>query len=308
MQHGNPPPKEDVIEVIDSFLERIKGCNDDVEQTRTMLSKVIDKPKCTDALLSKPPFRFLHDIITEIGRATQFDLCQIFSDDELISSNISEKGPKLQFCEKLVAFLERCLEMRINVKPAKIISGLDPERTRYLLQLFTVVATTKDLKLATREAVVDQCSLLVQEEKETASPNHGAESTSKLPTTQHKVVDEAPLAPSLTNLKARPATARGSRPSAIKEKEIESIKATDVVKPAASIITAMPGRETITNFGNDFRVSTYDFQSLSNAINHISQLVACFDFLSLVDNIDEMTKERSSWIAEQHRTESLMNN
>ena len=35
--------------------------------------------------------------------------------------------------------------MTIDVKPAKIVSGLEPERTRYLLQLFTVVATSKGL-------------------------------------------------------------------------------------------------------------------------------------------------------------------
>jgi hypothetical protein len=79
----NPPPKVKVLEVIEtvdqhSFMELILGCNDDVEQTRTMISKIIDKPKCTDTLLGKPPFRFIHDIITEIGRTTQFDLSQIF--------------------------------------------------------------------------------------------------------------------------------------------------------------------------------------------------------------------------------------
>lgn len=35
--------------------------------------------------------------------------------------------------------------MQINAKPTKIIPGLEPERTRYLLQIFTVVATTKCL-------------------------------------------------------------------------------------------------------------------------------------------------------------------
>jgi hypothetical protein len=80
----NPPPKVEAIEASNandqkSLAEQIKECNDDVEQTRTMISKLIDKPKCTDALLGKPPFRFIHDIITEIGRSTQLDLCQIFT-------------------------------------------------------------------------------------------------------------------------------------------------------------------------------------------------------------------------------------
>jgi len=66
-----------------------------------------------------------------------------FSDEELIASNVKDKQPKLQFLEKLIIFIEGHLATSIDVKPSKIVSGLEPERTRYLLQLFTVVVTTK---------------------------------------------------------------------------------------------------------------------------------------------------------------------
>ena len=123
--------------------DQVAACNEDIVQTRDMISALIAKPKCSDKLLSKPPFRFLHDIIMAIGEATQFDLRLIFSEDELISSNVKDKQPKLKFLEKLITFIESSVDMSsINVKPAKIISGLEPERTRYLLQLFTVVATS----------------------------------------------------------------------------------------------------------------------------------------------------------------------
>lgn len=61
-----------------SMVERVSGCNEDMDQTRNMLSKIFSKPKCSDTLLSKPPFRFIHDIIIAVGKATQFDLLLIF--------------------------------------------------------------------------------------------------------------------------------------------------------------------------------------------------------------------------------------
>ncbi len=380
--------------------------------------------------------------------------------DDLISSNVTEKQTKLDFLGKLITFLERCLEMPINVKPAKIISGLETERTRYLLQLFTVVATTKDLKLGAKEKTNDHdcpklepriektASILMEIDKADALPNqdyrgkglHDVDITSKLPTftqptpmttmgaikvelvqnevplisslsnlkarpvtsrgarpsvikeweiestiaadiikptaniikdevgckfeemtgaaprretvdgtsaqpiTQDKLVDEAPLVPSLANLKVRPATARGARPSVIKETEFESIKAADVIITTADIIKdevgckfkempgAAPGGETTTNnFGNGFRMhqnkpatehsyqasstllpaqlSDIDFQSLARAICHISQSTASIGkyINSLPDNVEKMMKERSRWVAEQHRAEAMHN-
>uniref|UniRef100_A0A8B9FNX4 TRAF3-interacting protein 1 N-terminal domain-containing protein n=1 Tax=Amazona collaria TaxID=241587 RepID=A0A8B9FNX4_9PSIT len=40
-----------------------------VRRTQESLGRVIRKPPLTDRLLSKPPFRYLHDVITEVGRA-----------------------------------------------------------------------------------------------------------------------------------------------------------------------------------------------------------------------------------------------
>ena len=38
-----------------------------LQRTRETLGKIIKKPPLTDKLLSRPPFRYLHDIITEVG-------------------------------------------------------------------------------------------------------------------------------------------------------------------------------------------------------------------------------------------------
>lgn len=63
---------------VSSIVERVSGCNEDIDQTRHMMSTIFSKPKCSDTLLSKPPFRFIHDVIVAVGKATRFNLLLIF--------------------------------------------------------------------------------------------------------------------------------------------------------------------------------------------------------------------------------------
>ena len=74
----DPAERGDVVLVDSAIMEQIRTCNDDMEQTKSMISNIISKPKCSDKLLAKPPFRFIHDLLMAIGKATEFDLGQIF--------------------------------------------------------------------------------------------------------------------------------------------------------------------------------------------------------------------------------------
>ncbi|XP_036109267.1 TRAF3-interacting protein 1 [Molossus molossus] len=48
-----------------------------VKRTQEALGRVIRKPPLTEKLLSKPPFRYLHDIITEVGSGPGERLCTV---------------------------------------------------------------------------------------------------------------------------------------------------------------------------------------------------------------------------------------
>ena len=37
-----------------------------LQRTRDTLGKIIKKPPLTDKLLSRPPFRYIHDIVMEV--------------------------------------------------------------------------------------------------------------------------------------------------------------------------------------------------------------------------------------------------
>ncbi|GCB78439.1 hypothetical protein scyTo_0018605, partial [Scyliorhinus torazame] len=58
-----------------------------VKRTQDSLGKVIKKPPLTEKLLSKPPFRYLHDIFTEVIRTTGF-LKGLYTEFEMKSDNV----------------------------------------------------------------------------------------------------------------------------------------------------------------------------------------------------------------------------
>jgi TRAF3-interacting protein 1 len=109
-----------------------------VKKTQELLSKYIKKPPLTDRLLKKPPFRFLHDIVTSVSKIlfsrisiliyvnhlfknstfivstieqvikeTGF-LEGLFSPEELIADNVKDRDGKIAFLEKLIGGISKC--------------------------------------------------------------------------------------------------------------------------------------------------------------------------------------------------------
>lgn len=58
-----------------STRERLNLCNSSIAQIKAWIAAIgVKKPKCTDKLLSRPPFRFLHDLIIALVSQTGFQL------------------------------------------------------------------------------------------------------------------------------------------------------------------------------------------------------------------------------------------
>ena len=71
-----------------------------VATARDKISAIITKPKMTEKLLMKPPFRFLHDTISAITSTTGF-ASGLYNDAELDSAAITEKNAKISYLEKI---------------------------------------------------------------------------------------------------------------------------------------------------------------------------------------------------------------
>eukprot|EP00063_Salmo_salar_P053643 XP_014028478.1 PREDICTED: TRAF3-interacting protein 1-like isoform X1 [Salmo salar] len=119
------------------------------QKTQDTLGKVIKKPPLTEKLLSKPPFRYLHDIFSEVIRTTGF-MKGLYAETEMKSDNVKDKDAKIAFLQKALDVVMLVIGEPLSAKPARIVAGHEPERTNELLQAIAKCCLNK---LSSEEAV-----------------------------------------------------------------------------------------------------------------------------------------------------------
>ena len=104
-----------------------------VETTTRVLGSCIKRPKMAPKLLNKPPFRYIHDIVTNCMEVTGFP-AGLFEGDELDSKALKETADKQSFLQKLINYVAAATgdtSLLETVNPKKIAAGLEPENTVY---------------------------------------------------------------------------------------------------------------------------------------------------------------------------------
>eukprot|EP00941_MAST-03F_sp_MAST-3F-sp1_P003772 g3772.t1 len=104
-----------------------------IPTTQAAFSDLISKPRLSEKLLKKPPFRFLHDIISNVTANTGFGE-GLYEGDELNGKLIKGKGPKIAYLNKTIFAVGLALGRPCDVNPNKVVAGKQPERTNSFLQ------------------------------------------------------------------------------------------------------------------------------------------------------------------------------
>lgn len=111
-------------------------------KTIDLLSKFIKKTPLNVKLLSKPPFRYLHDLITETINTTGV-FNGLYSQEELKQENYKDKETKVAFLQKIIDGLRLATKAELKVNPLKIVAGLEFQETNLMLQLLAKAVLKK---------------------------------------------------------------------------------------------------------------------------------------------------------------------
>ncbi|CAI8036159.1 TRAF3-interacting protein 1, partial [Geodia barretti] len=113
-----------------------------LKRTIDTLSKIIKKPPLTEKLLNRPPFRYIHDIIREISKATGF-FDGLYTGAELDAKSFQDKESKIAFLQKTIDVLSFVQGEVVRVRASKIVAGQEAEKTNELLQLLSIAILKK---------------------------------------------------------------------------------------------------------------------------------------------------------------------
>lgn len=116
------------------------GLAEEVAKSKLLVSSVLEKPKATEKLLTRPPFRFLFDIV--LGLINKFRvICRtsefydsILDESQLISENVKSKEEKILYLKAIVSFVEQTLSTKLQLRLSKLVAGLECKNTNIFIQ------------------------------------------------------------------------------------------------------------------------------------------------------------------------------
>lgn len=142
--------------------------NQAIDREMKVLQPMFQRPKLRSRLLQKPPFRFLHDIISAIMKSTDFPSNLLFTEEELQSSTFkNDKEAKIAFLDKIIAIVNASRELPVEVESKHIVAGVKASLTLKLLVAFGELAAQDDTDHASLIQITMRAEIVEEEEEET---------------------------------------------------------------------------------------------------------------------------------------------
>mmetsp|Transcript_4923 Transcript_4923/g.12064 ORF Transcript_4923/g.12064 Transcript_4923/m.12064 type:complete len:515 (-) Transcript_4923:352-1896(-) len=150
---------------------------------------IVDKPKLQEKYLTKPPFRYLHDVITAVQTNTGF-APGIYSGDELVAQSIQDKDAKVTYLSKMIDVVGLVLGEHVPAKPLKIVAGLEPENTNVFLQMLAQACRLENGADAVQRVLAGEHQPNPGERAPAKAPPPAARPSSR-PSSQQRLEEEA---------------------------------------------------------------------------------------------------------------------
>ena len=120
-------------------VERADGS---IERTQELFRGLIQRPTLKDKYLQQPPFRFIHDIVTETTRVT--GLAEgVFSAEFADPKQIKTKEGKLAYLNQLLQFISETAGVAAPARASRVAAGAEPEKTNAMLQMIAMLGRCK---------------------------------------------------------------------------------------------------------------------------------------------------------------------
>ncbi|KNE60960.1 hypothetical protein AMAG_06722 [Allomyces macrogynus ATCC 38327] len=201
------------------------------DQTIAALKPYIRRTPLSEKLLSKPPFRYLHDLVSEFMAATGFGQ-GLYAGAELDAASVKDKDAKLAWLTKIIQLTALAAGANVVAKPAKIVAGLDADDTNAWLRLMAGAAHVDT------SGLVAQCG-------GTAPPPAAAPASAPTPAPEPEAAAAPPPADPESVHEPEPAAAaeparssskpsKSKSPDAAKPSKAQSPSKTDLTKTSSS--------------------------------------------------------------------------
>jgi len=142
-------PKVGLPRALPAHLEAIPSVKRTTPLTLTLILVLASfattyAPQMSDKLLGKPPFRFLHDVVSAVTAATGFAQ-GLYDTDMLESGNITDKSGKIAYLDTIFNMVGICRGHPIDVRAQKVVAGLEAGNTAIFLVALAESATDSNI-------------------------------------------------------------------------------------------------------------------------------------------------------------------